>query len=85
MAIKTVRHLGVIGECNIQYALNPDSKQVFQSFVGSSIHFTYGCSFVHMIDCLSESKLLCKSEDNSYLTTVCSELATAVGRQLIIA
>lgn len=28
VAIKTVRHLGVIGECNIQYALNPDSKEV---------------------------------------------------------
>ena len=25
VAIKTVRHLGVIGECNIQYALDPDS------------------------------------------------------------
>lgn len=28
VAIKTVRHLGVIGECNIQYALNPDSREV---------------------------------------------------------
>lgn len=28
VAIKTVRHLGVVGECNIQYALNPDSKEV---------------------------------------------------------
>ncbi|KYQ96720.1 dihydroorotase [Tieghemostelium lacteum] len=26
-AIKTVRHLGVIGECNIQYALNPESEE----------------------------------------------------------
>nr|AOE43169.1 pyrimidine synthesis [Synstelium polycarpum] len=26
-AIKTVRHLGVIGECNIQYALNPDNEE----------------------------------------------------------
>jgi carbamoyl-phosphate synthase large subunit len=25
VAIKTVRHLGVIGECNIQYALNPEN------------------------------------------------------------
>ena len=29
VAIKTVRHLGVVGECNIQYALNPDSKEVY--------------------------------------------------------
>lgn len=28
VAIKTVRHLGVVGECNIQYALNPDSREV---------------------------------------------------------
>ncbi|MBU2514601.1 carbamoyl-phosphate synthase (glutamine-hydrolyzing) large subunit [bacterium] len=28
IAIKTVRHLGVIGECNIQYALDPYSEEV---------------------------------------------------------
>ena len=28
VAIKVIRHLGVIGECNIQYALNPMSKEV---------------------------------------------------------
>ncbi len=27
IAIKTIRHLGIIGECNIQYALNPDSRE----------------------------------------------------------
>ena len=27
-AIKVIRHLGVVGECNIQYALNPESQQV---------------------------------------------------------
>jgi len=26
-AINVIRHLGVIGECNIQYALNPTSKE----------------------------------------------------------
>ncbi|KIK96688.1 hypothetical protein PAXRUDRAFT_825663 [Paxillus rubicundulus Ve08.2h10] len=26
-AIKVIRHLGVVGECNIQYALNPDSRE----------------------------------------------------------
>ena len=25
IAIKTVRHLGIVGECNIQYALDPES------------------------------------------------------------
>lgn len=26
-AIKIVRHVGVVGECNVQYALNPDSRE----------------------------------------------------------
>jgi carbamoylphosphate synthase large subunit len=25
--VNVIRHLGVIGECNIQYALNPKSKE----------------------------------------------------------
>ena len=28
-AIKVVRHLGVVGECNIQYALNPQSQEYY--------------------------------------------------------
>jgi carbamoyl-phosphate synthase large subunit len=27
IALKTIRHLGVVGECNIQYALAPDSRE----------------------------------------------------------
>ena len=27
IALKTVHHLGIVGECNIQYALNPDSEE----------------------------------------------------------
>ncbi len=27
IAIKVIRHLGVVGECNIQYALNPESEE----------------------------------------------------------
>lgn len=34
-AIKVVRHLGIVGECNIQYALNPESEQVIQSLVST--------------------------------------------------
>lgn len=26
-AIKIVRHVGVVGECNVQYALNPNSRE----------------------------------------------------------
>ncbi len=29
VAIKVVRHLGIVGECNIQYALNPHSEEYF--------------------------------------------------------
>ena len=36
-AVKVIRHLGVVGECNIQYALNPDSKDVCSSLFVSSI------------------------------------------------
>ncbi|XP_059583288.1 CAD protein isoform X3 [Alligator mississippiensis] len=28
-AIKVVQHLGIVGECNIQYALNPESEQYY--------------------------------------------------------
>jgi len=27
IAIKTIRHLGIVGECNIQYALNPKNRE----------------------------------------------------------
>lgn len=27
IAIKTIRHLGIVGECNIQYALDPNSRE----------------------------------------------------------
>jgi len=29
-AIKVIRKLGVVGECNIQYALHPHSKRVWK-------------------------------------------------------
>ena len=27
-ALKIIRHLGIVGECNVQYALNPESQEV---------------------------------------------------------
>lgn len=30
VAIKTIRHLGIVGECNIQYALNPDDPSEYR-------------------------------------------------------
>ena len=28
-AVNVIRHLGVVGECNIQYALDPESEEYF--------------------------------------------------------
>lgn len=33
-AIKVTQHLGIVGECNVQYALNPESEQVRLQAVG---------------------------------------------------
>ena len=33
-SVKVIRHLGVIGECNIQFALNPESLEVTSSLYG---------------------------------------------------
>ena len=30
VALKTIRHLGIVGECNIQYALNPDDDREYR-------------------------------------------------------
>jgi carbamoylphosphate synthase large subunit len=45
-AINVIRHLGVVGECNIQYALNPTSREyciievrvVYPTFVRLYLH-----------------------------------------------
>ena len=39
-AIKVIRHLGVVGECNIQYALNPLSQQVSVDSMNSKLSFS---------------------------------------------
>ena len=49
-AIKVIRHLGIVGECNIQYALNPESEQV-RITCGSHTHTTTNTSGLR--DCLS--------------------------------
>ena len=43
VAIKTVRHLGVVGECNIQYALNPKSNEVCVDLLDSYHVFSSSC------------------------------------------
>jgi len=39
-SVKVIRHLGVIGECNIQFALNPESLEV-QSRLDGLFHSLY--------------------------------------------
>ena len=67
-AVKVIRHLGVVGECNIQYALNPDSKQVCFSvcfFVFFFCHDVYvtviiiiGSSYINWIILLPPHSVL---------------------------
>ena len=45
-AINCIRHLGVIGECNIQYALNPESDQVGCVFVSQRKTVFQSCTRV---------------------------------------
>lgn len=40
-AIKVIRHLGIVGECNIQYALNPESEQVYMYKYTHNIKISY--------------------------------------------
>jgi len=46
-AIKVVRHLGVVGECNIQYALSTTSDEFFiievNYFIENVFYYIYLC------------------------------------------
>jgi carbamoylphosphate synthase large subunit len=55
-AIKVVRHLGIVGECNIQYALDPHSTdyciiEVSTQYYVHNTMYTILCTqcFVHTI------------------------------------
>lgn len=37
-AIKIVRHVGVVGECNVQYALNPNKREYMVIEVSLSLY-----------------------------------------------
>ena len=48
-AIKIIRHLGVVGECNVQYGLNPVSQQVQCEFL-----YQFGivsATILNLMDC----------------------------------
>ncbi|MGH0145773.1 UNVERIFIED_CONTAM: hypothetical protein FKN15_006899 [Acipenser sinensis] len=46
-AIKVIRHLGIVGECNIQYALNPESEQ---HRCGFDIKVLEGSFWIYTVD-----------------------------------
>ena len=58
VACKVVRHIGLVGECNIQYALNPDSAEYFiievnarlsrSSALASKVSDSYAMEFVNI-------------------------------------
>lgn len=47
-ALKVIRHLGVIGECNIQYALNPTSREYCVIEVNARLSRSRYCSAYHL-------------------------------------
>ena len=52
-AINVIRHLGVVGECNIQYALNPESQEyciieVSRHFPIATLLFLTGFRLMHV-------------------------------------
>lgn len=51
-AIKIVRHVGVVGECNVQYALNPNKREYMVIEVRSSLP----ASFKPVADALPHSR-----------------------------
>lgn len=53
-ALKVIRHLGVVGECNIQYALNPNSMEYCVIEVNARYEFlnlhSATCIFAHAMN-----------------------------------
>ena len=60
VAIKTIQHLGVVGECNIQYALNPESMEVCGVCGMCVFCGVYGCLYI------KEREHLCSPAGDGY-------------------
>jgi len=50
-ALKVIRHLGVVGECNIQYALNPTSREYCVIEVNARLVLLYCQTHFHPYSC----------------------------------
>ena len=82
VAIKIVRHLGVVGECNIQYALSPDSRKVpaaIHTFT-CNIYLTLQYYIIEVNARLSRSSALASKATGYPLAYVAAKLA--LGRPL---
>lgn len=69
-AINVIRHLGVIGECNIQYALNPTSKEycIIEVIEHNFIHFLSRLlSFMALLGQCSTLALVCARVQGDWL------------------
>ena len=67
-AIKIVRHVGVVGECNVQYALNPHNREYMVIEV-SNVHLNidlYSDTFFSLDEC-SSFALLCFSLQGNWV------------------
>lgn len=78
LCVQVVRHLGVVGECNIQYALNPDSEEyciIEVSHLGSLVVLYYltalHTAFLLSGSMLSSRPLLCLISVNTPIDSRC--------------
>jgi len=60
-SIKIIRHIGIVGECNVQFALNPDSHEVGQLTYIMNLHFY---KYLMMVGCS------CRGGDDVYEMSV---------------
>ncbi|CAB1328699.1 unnamed protein product, partial [Coregonus sp. 'balchen'] len=66
-AIKVVRHLGIVGECNIQYALHPGSLDYPLAFVAAKL--ALGIPLPEIKNTVSEKTTACFEPSLDYIVT----------------
>lgn len=66
-AINVIRHLGVIGECNIQYALNPISKEYCIIEV-RGWQFGVGALLIHPLGQCPSLKVVCTGLESYWIS-----------------
>jgi carbamoyl-phosphate synthase/aspartate carbamoyltransferase len=79
-AISVIRHLGVVGECNIQYALNPTSREYCIIEVRSIVSHLPGCySYSSQVNArLSRSSALASKATGYPLAFIAAKLGLGI-------